>query len=256
MSEQKNKVWRVFVGEGGCQLEAFNSQKGPYPPEPDTEGYIAIGWAAVGDMNLYKEDYADFALKCAKVYPNNNKKVLSTMAGMIWNFAYTIKENDWVISPSAATGYLLVGQIIGEYISDFDDEYGLYKFSNQVYHHLRKVRWLYVIPSDDPRYSQLNKFGVLTVVQPDISIDQLKTILNSNTGSWSARLKQETRDAFNECFFAPDGFLHMKNFNDSFGKIYKDDLINQKWLIQDKKTNAEYLYATVDELIAAGWAID
>jgi hypothetical protein len=256
MSEQKNNVWRVYIGEKGYQLPVFNSQKGPYPPEPDTEGYIAIGWPAVGDMNLYKEDYADFASKYAKVYPDNNKRVLSINAGMIWNFAYVMKENDWVICPSSATGYLLVGQIIGEYIPDFHDELGFYKASKEVYLHLRKVRWLYVVPADDPRYSQLNKFGVLTVVQPDISIDQLKTVLNSNTGGWSARLKEETRDAFNECFFAPDGFLHMKNFNDSFGKIYKDDLINKKWLIQDKKTDAEYLYASVDELIAAGWAVD
>jgi len=40
------------------------------------------------------------------------------------------------------------------------------------------------------------------------------------------------------------------------GKINKDDLVKKRWLIQDKKTNDEYLYTTIDELVAAGWAID
>ena len=73
---------------------------------------------------------------------------------------------------------------------------------------------------------------------------------------WSSALIVQTREALDEPFFAPDGFLHMKNFNDSFGKINKDDLVKKRWLIQDKKTNDEYLYTTIDELVAAGWAID
>jgi hypothetical protein len=74
--------------------------------------------------------------------------------------------------------------------------------------------------------------------------------------SWSDKLIEETRGALHDCFFAPDRFLHMKNINRNFGKIHRDDLIAEKWLIQDKTTDVEYLYTTIDELIAAGWAID
>lgn len=75
--------------------------------------------------------------------------------------------------------------------------------------------------------------------------------------TWSDSLKEQTRNAILEFWTgAPDGFLHMKNINGRFGKIRLHDLITEKLLIQDKETDAEYLYSTADELIEAGWAID
>ena len=175
MSEQQNKVWGVFVGEKGNQLEAFNSQKGPFPPKPNTEGYIAIGWPAVGDMNMYENDYADYRSKFRKVYPNDN----TSQANAAWNFAFEIKQNDWVICPSSATGYLLVGTIISDYIPDFHNDFSFYKITSEVYLHLRKVKWLYVVPKEDARYSKLNKIGMLTVSESRFHIDELESILNT-----------------------------------------------------------------------------
>ena len=177
MSEQENKVWGVFVGEKGYQLEAFNIQKGPFPPVPSTEGYIAIGWPAVGDMNLYEGNYAGYLSKFRKVYGTDDERVLATKANMVWYFAFSMKENDWVICPSSATGYLLVGKIVSDYIPDFHNESGLHKTASEVYLHLRKVLWLYVVSKNDPRYSKLNKIGQLTITQPNISIEELKSIL-------------------------------------------------------------------------------
>ena len=257
MSEQQNKVWGVFVGENGNQLEAFNSKKGPFPPKLNTEGYIAIGWPAVGDMNLYENDYADYRLKINKVYKDRTVAALN----IPWNFAFEMQENDWVISPSATTGYLLVGKIIGSYIPDFHNEFGFYKITNEVYLHLRKVQWLYVVPKEDVRYSKLNKIGMLTVSQSRFSIEELKYILNDSiSDSWSDTLKEETRNVLKSAgygdFVPRDEFVHMKNFNDNFGTILVTDWINRKWLIKNKKTDAEYLYTTIDELIASGWAVD
>jgi len=62
-------AWGVFVGEKGNQLEAFNSQKDPFPPEPSTEVYIAIGRSAVGYMKLYEDNYPDLVEKFRIVYP-------------------------------------------------------------------------------------------------------------------------------------------------------------------------------------------
>ncbi|MDP1770899.1 MAG: hypothetical protein Q8L15_01340 [Methylobacter sp.] len=177
MSEQQGKVWVVHVGEKGYQLPSINSQKGPFPPEPSTEGYIAIGWPAVGDMNLYENCYADYISKFFKVYKDHNTQ----QANALWNFAFEIKENDWVISPSAATGYLLIGKIISGYIPNFhNDDLGFHKTIDEVYLHLHKVEWLYVIPKKDERYSKLNKYSPLTVSQYGFSIDELKSILSTN----------------------------------------------------------------------------
>lgn len=86
-----------------------------------------------------------------------------------------------------------------------------------------------------------------------MKISQTK-IAVSNT--WSDALIEQTRKSLDKPFFAPDSFLHMKNFNGNYGKIHKDNLVIKKWLIQDKKTDDEYLYSTIDELLKAGWVID
>ena len=74
--------------------------------------------------------------------------------------------------------------------------------------------------------------------------------------TWSDRLIEETRDVLDLGFVPRDDFVHMKNFNGNFGKIYFQDWLDRKLIIQDKATDAKYFYATVDELIAAGWAVD
>ena len=73
---------------------------------------------------------------------------------------------------------------------------------------------------------------------------------------WSDRLIEETRSALDDLAATPLGVLHMKNVNGSYGKIRLEDLVADNLLIKDKKTEVEYHFQTVDELIAAGWAID
>lgn len=75
--------------------------------------------------------------------------------------------------------------------------------------------------------------------------------------SWSDRLKEATRKALQDCWpLSEDGYLHMKNCIGNFGKISLENLLDEKWLIQDNKTGAEYFFTTIDELIAGGWVID
>ena len=253
MSEQQNIVWGQFTGEKNYQLPAFNSQNGPFPPKPHAEGYIALGWPAVGDMNLYKDGYQDFLLKFSKVYPH--ERVIQ--ANEVWNFAFEMKEGDWVICPSAATGWLLVGKIISSYIPDFHNESGLYKFTDEVYLHLRKVEWLYVVPREDARYSRLNKIGMLAFARLRFSIDDLKSILDTTIANcWSDELIAETRNVLDLGFVPRDEFVYMKNINGQFGTIDVADWAAKKLLIRDSKTDEKHLYSTVDELIEAGWAAD
>ena len=73
---------------------------------------------------------------------------------------------------------------------------------------------------------------------------------------WSDKLTEETRAALENGIITPQGVLHMKNINGRYGRILFEDLVADKLLIREKRTEAEYLYATADELISAGWAID
>jgi hypothetical protein len=73
---------------------------------------------------------------------------------------------------------------------------------------------------------------------------------------WSAELIAETRIAIHDGFIAPDGYLHFKNCQRGHGKIALHNLLAEKWLMEDRESDAETRYATVDELIEAGWAVD
>ena len=180
MSVENKKVWGIFVGDAGDQLEAFNSQNGPFPPDPDSIGYIAIGWPAIGDLRLYNNNYADFIEKFRVVYPNKNERVFKTTANMPWNFAHKMKAGEWVMCPSSSSGYLLVGEIQGDYLPNFHGDKSLPKIGvREDFVHLRKVKWLYIVSDKDPRYAKLHRIGQLTVVQPDISSTELQAILNN-----------------------------------------------------------------------------
>jgi predicted Mrr-cat superfamily restriction endonuclease len=179
MSTNEAKVWGVFVGDSGDQLETFNTKNGPFPPEPGSEGYIAIGWPAIGDMRLYQDNYSDYVDKFRIVYPDNNERSFKTTANMPWNFAFKMKAGDWVMCPSSASGYLLVGKVEGDYVPNFHRNKLLPRSDIRAdFMHLRKVKWLYVVSKKDTRYEKLHRIGQLTVVQPDISSADLQKILN------------------------------------------------------------------------------
>ena len=76
------------------------------------------------------------------------------------------------------------------------------------------------------------------------------------TDSWSDNLINETREVLDLAFVPRDDYVHMKNINGDFGKISIADWFDRKLIIQDKRSDAIYRYNTVDELLAAGWAID
>jgi hypothetical protein len=75
--------------------------------------------------------------------------------------------------------------------------------------------------------------------------------------TWSDNLKEVTRKALQDCWpLSEEGCLHMKNNNGGFGTMRSKDLLDEKWLIKDKKSGAEYFFATIDELIDGGWVVD
>jgi hypothetical protein len=74
--------------------------------------------------------------------------------------------------------------------------------------------------------------------------------------TWSEQLINETRNVLDLGFVPSDDFVHMKNINGNFRKVGLQNWLDRKLIIKNKETDAEYFYLTVDELIAAGWAVD
>lgn len=76
------------------------------------------------------------------------------------------------------------------------------------------------------------------------------------TNTWSDELIEKTRDVLDLKYVPFDDFVHMKNINGNFGKISLKNWLAQKFIIQDNRTDFEYVYITIDELIEAGWVVD
>lgn len=74
---------------------------------------------------------------------------------------------------------------------------------------------------------------------------------------WSEGLKARTRDVIEGGMFVTrDGHLHLKHVVSGFGVMTEDDVLRGVLRVVDVQTGAETTFASADELIAAGWAID
>ncbi|MFB9123562.1 hypothetical protein E2553_16055 [Paraburkholderia dipogonis] len=73
---------------------------------------------------------------------------------------------------------------------------------------------------------------------------------------WSETLIEQTRGALQSLPVTLDGNLHLKNADDRFGHIGLRDLMTGTLTVTDKRSGETHLYGSVDDLIAAGWAVD
>jgi hypothetical protein len=173
-------VWGMFNGEGGDQLPALTRMEGPFPPVEGSKGWIAIGWPDTGDMRIWKDDYKTYYSKFEIANPDEvPARVKATQANMLWYFAFEMNVGDWVICPCSSEGLLLVGQIVGPYEADWKAAPGL----RGDFTHFRPVQWLHVIESNDRRYSRLNRIGQLILSRQNLTVEQLKGIINGEKAS-------------------------------------------------------------------------
>jgi len=74
--------------------------------------------------------------------------------------------------------------------------------------------------------------------------------------TWSDSLLQLTRAVMNLEFVPATDFIYLKNINGEFGAIKVADWLASRLCVQNRETLAESEFASVDALIAAGWAVD
>ncbi len=79
-----------------------------------------------------------------------------------------------------------------------------------------------------------------------------------SSNEWSDALKAQTRDAIEgrDLFATRNGRLHLKHAGSGFGAIAASDLEQGVLGVVDMRTKQEMMFASADELTAAGWAID
>ena len=169
-------VWGMFNGERGNQVPALHP-KGPFPPSEGSEGWIAIGWPAIGSLTIWKDDHRTYLKKFALAYPGP-ARVMTTQANMPWNFAFEMKEGDWVICPCSSKGLLLIGKVIGDYQADWDEWKERFPDLRCDFIHFRQVRWLHVIQASDARHGKLNRIGQQALSRQRLTVEELLGIVN------------------------------------------------------------------------------
>lgn len=130
-------VWGIHMGEH-------------VGSRPVDQGYVAIGWTALGDLRQYSDrDALKSAL--AKYYPDKKDGSRPVDAGVLFRFTHEMKPGDVVIYPSKHDRMVNIGRFSGDYqyvANDPDD-----------YPNHRAVEWLGHFPRNDFTQSALNEIG-------------------------------------------------------------------------------------------------
>ena len=126
MSENVS-VWGVHMGE----------HVGARPVE---QGYVAIGWTALGDLRQYQDREA-LKVALAQYYPDKKTGSRPVDAGILFRFTNEMKEGDVVVFPSKHDRMVNIGRFTGKLdhnAADPDD-----------YPNRREVEWLGHFPRND-----------------------------------------------------------------------------------------------------------
>lgn len=118
---------------------------------PIDNGYVAIGWPAIGDTTKIANDRDAFKAALADAYPEKKTRAVALDAGSIFKFLHEIAANDIVVYPSKSDRMVNIGQFTGEavYVEGDPDEYPTRQM----------VKWLGHFPRDEFSQAALHEIG-------------------------------------------------------------------------------------------------
>lgn len=79
---------------------------------------------------------------------------------------------------------------------------------------------------------------------------------NLQINHWSETLTQQTRSAIADMKVTADGYIHFKHQSLGFATAAIEDLIEDRLVLVAKVGEIEYQFEGVEDLLAAGWAVD
>ncbi len=162
---------------------------------PIDEGYVAIGWARMGDLSKLAADREAFKAKLAEVYPDKKRGAIPVDAGTLFKFAYDMKPGDLVVYPSKNDRMINIGEIAGPYAFDptGTEDFGpLFERSN-----VRPVRWLRSVPRTTFTQGALNEVGsAVTLFQVSTHAEEFLAVLHGEKVETEPGDDAETEETF------------------------------------------------------------
>ena len=132
---------------------------------PIDQGYIAVGWASLGDLSKLSQSRDAFKTAVNAKYPEFKVGAVPVHAGTLFKFVHEIKVGDFIIYPSKPDRMVNLGRVIGDY--SFDPS-GDARYPNR-----RKVDWMHSIPRAEFSQNALHEIGsAVTLFQVKNNADE------------------------------------------------------------------------------------
>ena len=137
-----------------------------FETRPITEGFVAIGWAEVGNLSKLAATREAFKKGVASAYPQKKPGAVPVVAGTLFKFATEMMVGDRVIYPSKIDRKVNLGFIDGPYVYDSTA-------SDQQCPNRRKVKWIRQFDRAEFSQSALHEIGsAVTLFQVKNNADE------------------------------------------------------------------------------------
>lgn len=122
-------------------------------PELDIvpNGFVSIGWAAVGDLSRVPGDRESFKEALKAAYPDYKERAIPVAAGVLYRFVHAMSLGDLIVYPHRPDSTISIGRVTGAYRWDA---------GGGEHPHRRDVRWLVTeIPRQEFSQAALYEIG-------------------------------------------------------------------------------------------------
>ncbi len=116
---------------------------------PIDEGFVAIGWADMGDIRQLPPDRDTIKAKLSETFPNAKPGAIPGWAGILYRFVHELKAGDHLIYPSKADRMINIGVA-----TDTRTHREEARYPNQL-----SVQWRGHVPRDHFSQAALNECG-------------------------------------------------------------------------------------------------
>jgi restriction system protein len=152
-------IWCIRAGEAAQADSLFLQQ-----------GFIALGWADMGDLGQLRNDIETFKAHVRQHHPDYKPGAIPNAAGQLRRFTYDLKPSDLAVYPSKLDRMVHIGRIVGPYLYD--------PHLNADYPHRRKIEWLRAVPRTHFKQGALYEMGaIMTLFQIKNHADEFHAAL-------------------------------------------------------------------------------
>lgn len=118
---------------------------------PVDEGYVAIGWPRLGDLQPIGATREAFKEAIKRSYPDAKPGSIPVQAGVLYRFLHEVQDGHVVVYPSKNDRLVNIGRFAGAY--QYDPE------KHPEYPNIRPVEWLQQFPRDQFSQAALYEIG-------------------------------------------------------------------------------------------------